>query len=115
MPDCNYGYDLEVHHIQPLSKGGTDTFDNLIILCKACHRSRGSRGYHKFWEDKILELTTIKFYNELGILGFASDIPNDEFLKKVSEYKASNKVIKDTEQKIDSSPIKIPKNNNTEQ
>ena len=27
----------EVHHIVPLSEGGTHDFDNLKILCKSCH------------------------------------------------------------------------------
>lgn len=27
----------EVHHILPLSKGGTHDFDNLMALCKPCH------------------------------------------------------------------------------
>lgn len=27
----------EVHHIVPLSKGGTNSFDNLMALCKPCH------------------------------------------------------------------------------
>ena len=28
---------LDSHHITPRSKGGTDTLDNLICLCKDCH------------------------------------------------------------------------------
>jgi len=27
----------EVHHILPVSKGGTNDFDNLLSLCKRCH------------------------------------------------------------------------------
>ena len=27
----------EVHHIKPLSEGGTHKFDNLMSLCKPCH------------------------------------------------------------------------------
>ncbi len=27
----------EVHHIKPLSKGGTNDFDNLMALCTSCH------------------------------------------------------------------------------
>jgi 5-methylcytosine-specific restriction protein A len=30
----------EVHHIKPLSRGGTTTKANLITLCKACHDRR---------------------------------------------------------------------------
>ncbi|WP_405016408.1 HNH endonuclease [Kitasatospora sp. NBC_00070] len=34
---------LEVDHIQPLSKGGTDTADNVQLLCKGCHRAKTRR------------------------------------------------------------------------
>lgn len=27
----------EVHHIKPLSEGGTHDFENLMALCKSCH------------------------------------------------------------------------------
>lgn len=30
----------EVHHIKPLSRGGTTTKANLILLCKDCHDDR---------------------------------------------------------------------------
>ena len=30
----------EVHHVIPLSRGGTTTLSNLITLCKACHDIR---------------------------------------------------------------------------
>ena len=29
---------LEVHHIQPLSEGGSDSFDNVCALCPNCHK-----------------------------------------------------------------------------
>ena len=29
---------LEVHHIKPLSKGGSDTIFNTVTLCPNCHR-----------------------------------------------------------------------------
>lgn len=42
----------EVHHLIPLSKGGTTTLSNLISLCKDCHdrqhfhlRNRGKYGH----------------------------------------------------------------------
>ncbi|WP_085974995.1 HNH endonuclease [Escherichia coli] len=31
---------LEVHHIQPLAKGGEDTVKNAIALCPNCHRQQ---------------------------------------------------------------------------
>ena len=34
---------LEVDHIVPISKGGTDDFDNLQLLCGTCNRIKGDR------------------------------------------------------------------------
>nr|DAD64642.1 MAG TPA: HNH endonuclease [Caudoviricetes sp.] len=35
----------EVHHIKPLSEGGSHSKDNLISLCKSCHaRIHAKRG-----------------------------------------------------------------------
>jgi 5-methylcytosine-specific restriction endonuclease McrA len=31
---------VDVHHIIPLSRGGTSTMGNLISLCKDCHEAR---------------------------------------------------------------------------
>lgn len=38
--ECNYFKHLEVHHIIPKSKGGTDDPDNLITLCGRCHAKK---------------------------------------------------------------------------
>jgi hypothetical protein len=35
------GVKVEVHHIVPLSKGGTDSADNAIVLCFDCHADAG--------------------------------------------------------------------------
>jgi 5-methylcytosine-specific restriction endonuclease McrA len=29
---------LEMHHIKPLSKGGVDEIDNIVVLCPNCHK-----------------------------------------------------------------------------
>jgi 5-methylcytosine-specific restriction endonuclease McrA len=34
--------DLEVDHIKPISKGGTERISNLQLLCTRCNRLKGS-------------------------------------------------------------------------
>lgn len=40
---CSSTEHLEIDHIFPLSKGGTDERENLQTLCRACNRSKGAR------------------------------------------------------------------------
>lgn len=35
---CAKIMNLEVHHLRPVCYGGTDSIDNLILLCKDCHQ-----------------------------------------------------------------------------
>lgn len=40
---CGSNESLTVDHIIPISKGGTDTLDNLRTLCRKCNCSKGNR------------------------------------------------------------------------
>jgi len=40
---CSKTDDLTVDHIRPVSKGGTDDFSNLQILCKSCNSKKGAK------------------------------------------------------------------------
>lgn len=37
IPECNDSGNLEVHHIIPVSRGGSDSLDNLVTLCRKHH------------------------------------------------------------------------------
>jgi len=41
----------EVHHIKPLSKGGTHATDNLMSLCTSCHSMITARAGDR-WHDR---------------------------------------------------------------
>ena len=38
----------EVHHILPLSRGGTNDEDNLMSLCKSCHSKINAKNGDMF-------------------------------------------------------------------
>lgn len=41
---CGHARFLEMHHIVPRARGGTNDPDNLVVLCSACHASAHRRG-----------------------------------------------------------------------
>jgi 5-methylcytosine-specific restriction endonuclease McrA len=43
-PGCGRRRFLEVHHVVPRTRGGTNGADNLVTLCSACHRLQHERG-----------------------------------------------------------------------
>jgi len=60
-PECKSGFNIEVHHIVPLSVGGIDNEDNYIALCSKCHGRvrKGSRN-----GSLEIELAVYKYYAE---------------------------------------------------
>ncbi len=43
-PGCVNARFLEVHHVVPRERGGSNRVDNLVTLCSACHRQWHARG-----------------------------------------------------------------------
>ena len=47
---------LTVDHIQELSKGGTDTIENMQVLCSACHKLKDWMKLYNNWHmNGVLE------------------------------------------------------------
>ena len=40
---CGSEENLEIDHIRPISKGGTNKLSNLQILCKRCNMAKGNK------------------------------------------------------------------------
>ncbi|UOE94400.1 HNH endonuclease [Alkalihalobacillus sp. LMS39] len=53
---------LEVHHINYLSKGGSDTIDNVVALCPNCHRK-----IHQLELNEDLEKMKVKALNNSSL------------------------------------------------
>jgi 5-methylcytosine-specific restriction endonuclease McrA len=43
---------LEIEHIQPLSKGGSDRISNLTLACHCCNQKKGNKSISEFLTDK---------------------------------------------------------------
>lgn len=41
---CLKANPLEIEHVQPVSRGGADTVDNIVPACHACNASKGARS-----------------------------------------------------------------------
>lgn len=82
-PGCGESAEA-VHHIRPLSKSGIDTYVNFVCLCETHHMKY---RLHSQWQKHETSLLTYKFYQELNILGFTSDIPTYDFLHKIALWR----------------------------
>jgi hypothetical protein len=70
---CGKNDFLEFHHIIPKSKGGTDDYDNIILLCACCHAGIHKRAYNP---QKYRQATSIDYESAIPILEayFANEI-----------------------------------------
>lgn len=74
---------LEFHHITPKSKGGTDEYDNLILLCVCCHSIIHNRAYSP---EKYHLNTSIDYESAKPVLAayFANEIGAKETKEKLN-------------------------------
>jgi hypothetical protein len=50
---CGSPRNIGFHHIIPLSKGGTDTPDNLVASRASCNISKGDRDLYEWWVNTL--------------------------------------------------------------
>jgi hypothetical protein len=62
---CGKKGDLTTEHILPTSRGGPDTTDNVIRVCKSCNSSKGSERLYEWYteenRDKIPRIAEGKY------------------------------------------------------
>jgi len=57
---CGDDEDLEVHHIRPVKEGGSNAEENLIVLCRHCHRvAHSMRRNYKDPEKYITKMNVL--------------------------------------------------------
>lgn len=71
---CRNNDFLEIHHLTPREQGGSDEYDNLILLCACCHAGIHKKAYnpHKYKQNTSIDYEAAKpvlaayFANEIG-------------------------------------------------
>ena len=66
MPFSINGDGLDIHHVKPVCKGGSDDISNLLLLCPNCHRVA-----HKFFHSSMRGMPDMdkqKLVEELRLL-----------------------------------------------
>ena len=83
--NCGKKSKLQVHHIVPIRKGGSDDLDNLITLCSKCHAQVEPRRCMGYPVKVSEEYTTIKVskstYDILVALGKYGDTMDSIILR----------------------------------
>lgn len=72
---CGLNTALTIEHIIPKSKGGNDSGDNLIYICKKCNSSKGSKDLMAWMQEKNLfpPLMVLRRYLKL-IINYSCEV-----------------------------------------
>lgn len=66
---CSSMSDLSTDHLIPLTRGGEDSADNVVLACKSCNISRGNKGIFEWLglkeKDKLHRLVAGKYLKQL--------------------------------------------------
>lgn len=46
---CGSTKSLSYDHLMPLARGGPDIADNVVMACKSCNSSKGSKCFYEWW------------------------------------------------------------------
>lgn len=95
--DC--GPNIEIHHIVPIYKGGTNDFDNLIPLCFDCHAEVGhyNSAHPKGRKYNIDELKIIRnyFYENKKALYSNYNKQNNVSRDMINDFKIVASIVED--------------------
>jgi len=66
---CGSREELQMDHLIPRNRGGSDSADNMVWSCRACNISRGEKGIFEWLglkdKDKLHRLVAGKYLKEL--------------------------------------------------
>lgn len=94
---CNDRGNLELHHVEPRSDGGSDSADNLVHICKDCHDIIHSKPSSALNEDGGLK----DKYREDSLVQFIKSVYGYDMLLKSSRCSPALKRIKEAVKKYD--------------
>ena len=100
---CGRTIGLEVHHIVPIIKGGTDSIENLEVLCDICHREVHYKTRSELTKEGIKKAR--KKITEPLISALDFYIKLNELLEDLSEV-GGNISVEDVLDIIDNCPIR---------
>lgn len=80
---CGNNDFLEIHHLTPKEQGGSDEYDNLILLCACCHAGIHKKTYNP---QNYKQNTSIDYEAAKPVLAayFANEIGTKETKEKLN-------------------------------